>query len=139
MSIMNEIMPDKIISKALWEDSDYFKPIYNGKRLCDNLSYGWEMTYGGDPKFKLQPYADLVKFNDKGVDKAISMGKNKLLLGFYYNEMHRDPKESAHWIKENGYAGVMVFNFEDEKNVKIMENLVNVLLYTGHFTTLDQG
>lgn len=30
-SIMQQLMPDKSISKALWSDTDYFVPVYNGK------------------------------------------------------------------------------------------------------------
>lgn len=49
-SLMQQAMPDKIISKALWKDKKYFGVPYNGVTLEQTLSYGWEMSYGQPPQ-----------------------------------------------------------------------------------------
>ena len=35
----------KILSKALWHDASHFAPVYRGRKLGDQLSYGLEMSY----------------------------------------------------------------------------------------------
>ncbi|MFA0812394.1 glycosyl hydrolase family 18 protein [Microbulbifer epialgicus] len=64
-SALREKMPNKIISKALWEDSKYFQAQWNGKKLGDQLDYGWEMSYwkGANCSSRIQEYINL------GVDK----------------------------------------------------------------------
>ncbi|MBU2710789.1 glycosyl hydrolase family 18 protein [Zooshikella harenae] len=44
-SALREIMPNKIISKALFHDQSYFNAQWQNKKLHEQLSYGWEMSY----------------------------------------------------------------------------------------------
>ncbi|WP_157368734.1 glycosyl hydrolase family 18 protein [Algicola sagamiensis] len=44
-SALREIMPNKIISKALFHDQRHFDAQWQGKKLHEQLSYGWEMSY----------------------------------------------------------------------------------------------
>jgi hypothetical protein len=65
-SALREKMPNKIISKALWEDAKYFQAQWNGKKLGNQLDYGWEMSYwkGANCSSRIQEYIDL------GVDRS---------------------------------------------------------------------
>lgn len=112
-AIMKELMPNKIISKALFSDTQYFSATYNGKTLADTLTYGWEMSYGGDPKYRLPQYVEL------------GMAKNKLSLGFDANHASSDPEGDVAWLKENGYEGIMIFDFFNPENIILMGTLVN--------------
>ena len=114
-SIMQQIMPEKIISKALFSDIDYFSPVYNGKRLSDTLDYGWEMSYGGKPEYRLPKYVHS------------GMSKNTLSLGFWSGQSSPAPLKDVQWLKDNGYGGVMVFELEKQANVQLMEILVDAL------------
>jgi hypothetical protein len=57
---MRQQMPDKILSKALFDDiygyMDVFSGQYDGVSLAQNLSYGWQMSYANDPQDQLPPY-----------------------------------------------------------------------------------
>lgn len=112
-SIMKELMPNIIISKALFNDSQYFSPTYKGKTLADNLIYGWEMSYGGQPKQRLAPYLDM------------DMKKNELVCGFWSGSPSQDPKADVSFLKSNAYAGVMVYAFQDQHNANLLGDLVN--------------
>ena len=87
----------KLLTKALWQDSQYFQASYQGHKLSDYLDYGWEMSYYGGPS-RLQPYLDY------------GMSKNSLALGVSTNG---SSSSSAQWIKEtmsDGYGGSMIYN-----------------------------
>ena len=120
-SIMKRIMPDKIISKALFKDGQYFIPSVDGKRLSDTLDYGWEMTYEASPKHVLPPY---VKYG---------MSKSVVSKGFYYKLPSYDPMGDVQWIKKNGFGGVMMFNCEDPHSVEFMGKLVDALYGPGNW------
>jgi hypothetical protein len=96
-TLMQQTMPGKIISKALFQDIQYFGQTWGGNTLANTLTYGWEMSYG-DPAYgqRLQPYV-----------KA-GMGKNQLAIGVSTDSCDGDP--AASFVKSNGYGGVMVFN-----------------------------
>lgn len=100
-TLMQQTMPGKIISKALFQDIQYFGPTWEGNTLANTLTYGWEMTYGY-PNYgaRLQPYVD------KG------MGKNQLAIGVSTDDCDGGP--AASFIKSNGYGGVMVFNVTND-------------------------
>lgn len=121
-SIMQQLMPGKIISKALWEDQTYFTSNYQGKTLADTLSYGWEMTYGASPESVLPFY------NNPG-----GMATNTLSKGFWSGSPSPDPSQDVNWIKTNGYGGVMIFSFETQANVDYMGMLVNDLFGSGNW------
>ena len=55
-TLMRQLMPNKIITKALFEDKTYFRATWRGHKLADNLDYGWEMSYGGPPRPRVAPY-----------------------------------------------------------------------------------
>ena len=114
---MRQIMPDKIISKALFDDSQYFQANWNGNTLAGNLNYGAEMSYGGPPKARLEPYTQF------GPNNSLSPGQ--LSLGFWTGQPSPDPNQNVQWLKDNSYAGVMIYAFEDSSNVDLMGQLVN--------------
>jgi hypothetical protein len=111
-TLMRKLMPDKIISKALFQDFRYFQANWKGHTLAKNLDYAWEMSYGGYPLPRLSPY---VRWFDK----------NQLSLGFWSGAPSRAPSQNVHWLLDNGYAGIMLFAFQDEPNVKLMGDLIN--------------
>jgi hypothetical protein len=53
------------------------------------------------------------------------MGKNQLSLGFWTGQPSGDPAGDVRWLKDNGYAGIMIFGFENQANVDLMGTLVN--------------
>ncbi len=112
-TMMRQIMPDKIISKALWEDSEYFQANWNGHTLAGNLNYGAEMSYGGSPDYRLPPYT------------GYGLSKNQLSLGFWSGQQSPNPGQDVQWLLDNGYAGIMVYAFESQANVDLMGQLVN--------------
>jgi len=113
---MRQLMPNKIISKALWQDYSYFRATWNGNTLAGNLDYGAEMSYGGSPAGRLEPYTQF------GPNNSLSPGQ--LSLGFWSEQPSRDPNGDVQWLKQNGYAGVMMFGFEEQANVDLMGQLV---------------
>jgi len=114
---MKQLMPDKIITKALFADSDVFQSSWNGHTLAENLSYGAEMSYGGDPDTRLPPYTQYGSNN--------SLAEGQLSLGFWTGGPSPDPDKDADWVKDNGYAGLMIFGFEVQDNVDLMGQLVD--------------
>jgi hypothetical protein len=121
-TFMRELMPNKIISKALWLDQ-YFKAKFKGKTLADNLTEGWDMYYGSSPSRVLPPHC-----GKRGMKKStVSMG---------YNYPKQDPSDRTagiHWVKKKGYGGVMIFNFASPENQKLAGKLVNVLYGPGNW------
>ncbi len=111
-SMMQTAMPDKIISKALFEDLQYFGVPYKGVTLEQTLTYGWEMGYGASPQYVLPPYV------------SAGMAANALPKGFWANQPSPDPVADVNWLKNNGYAGVMVYAFEAPANQKYLGQLV---------------
>jgi hypothetical protein len=112
-SLMQQALPGKIISKALWQDEQYFNVPYQGVSLQDTLTYGWEMSYGRPPQHRLQQYVEL------------GMGKEALVLGFWSGSPSPTPDADVAWLKSNGYAGVMVYAFQDDPNPSLIGGLVD--------------
>lgn len=119
---MKQIHPNIIISKALGNDLKYFTPSFMGKILADTLTYGWEMSYGGSPEYRLPPYVNQAK-----------MAKKNLALGFWSGHSSSEPTNDVEWLKENGYGGVMVYGFESQSNVDLIGTLVNDLYGSGNW------
>ncbi|TDW47226.1 glycosyl hydrolase family 18 (putative chitinase) [Flavobacterium sp. 270] len=112
-TIMKQLMPDIIISKALFDDYQYFTPKYNNQTLADNLTYGWEMSYGGAPKYRLPDYTTL------------GMATDTLVCGFWSGQPSPSPADDVSWLKTNGYEGVMVYAFQEQSNIDLLGSLVN--------------
>ena len=94
---LREAMPDKVISKALWSDSEYFAAKWQGHTLAQSLTYGWEMTYGDtDYEGRLQPYVEA------------GMPLDTLSLGV--DTGGSDGPTAASYVTQNGVGGLMVFN-----------------------------
>lgn len=111
-SFMRRAMPDKIISKALFADLHQFDGRYQGSALADNLSYGWEMSYGEPPHHRLPPYVDA------------GMLRQSLALGFWSGQPSSSPLEDTEWLKARGYAGVMVYAAQEDNNIALLGELV---------------
>jgi hypothetical protein len=92
-----ELGTSKYITKALFDDTQYFSATYNGKKAGDILDYGWEMTYGNtNYSGRLQPYI------------TAGMPKSKLAIGVDIGGT--DETTAAQFVKNNGYAAVMTYN-----------------------------
>lgn len=111
-SMMRTAMPDKIISKALWSDIEYFGVPYQGVTLEQTLTYGWEMSYGMPPQYVLPQYV------------TAGMATNALSKGFWANQPSSNPAGDVTWLKSNGYAGVMVYAFPEGDNQAYLGQLV---------------
>jgi Glycosyl hydrolases family 18 len=125
-TLMRRIMPDKIISKALWSDHRYFRSTWKGHTLAANLDYGWEMSYGDPPQTRLGPYTRW-------------LNKDQLSLGFWSGAPSPTPAEDVQWVRDHGYAGVMVYGFEDQTNVSLMGDLVNAWYGPGNWNEDGAG
>ena len=97
---MRQLMPGKIISKALFSDIQYFNATWNGMTLAQQLSYGWEMYYGGgDCNSLLTPYV------------TAGMAKPQLGTGVSTTGTGASmTKTLTQCTKNNQYGGMMVYN-----------------------------
>ena len=76
-----------IISKALYDDQLDFKWRWNGKTLAQQLSHGWDMSYGDDTGIaRLRPYAE------SPPDADMRMQKHQLALG-----VRNCPEDPRNW------------------------------------------
>lgn len=121
--MMRALMPSKIISKALWADTQNFGPTYKGVGLAQTLTYGWYMGYGGEPSESLPDYA------------GFGMTTAALGMGFWTVQPSSDPAADVAWVKANGYAGVMVYAFEIQENQDLLGNLVNLWCGPGNWNS----
>jgi hypothetical protein len=114
-TLMRQTMTATIVSKALWSDSQYFGPTWNGHGLAGNLVYGWEMSYGDqDYSGRLQPYVDA------------GMTKNELAIGVKTDG--NDGAAAAKFVRQNGYGGVMVFTVSNSSGTYL--STVSQALYS---------
>src|SRR5262249_34179370 len=106
-TLMKELVPNNMITKALWSDYSVFQSNWKGRMLASNLTYGWEMSYnGGGPNSRLSPYLQW------------GLNKNQLCLGFsaeqrfasYWGTIKGEAKDTI----TQGYAGGMMFAFENQ-------------------------
>jgi len=92
-----ELGSSKYLTKALFDDTQYFSATYNGKKAGDILDYGWEMTYGNtNYSGRLAPY--------------VSAGMAKTKLGIGVDIGGTDETTAANFVKSNGYGAVMTYN-----------------------------
>ena len=120
-SMMRQLMPDSIISKALWSDSQDFGPTYGGVGLAQTLTYGWQMSYGAPPQDMLPPYV------------GYGMSKAALSMGYQVGYSVPDPSTQVAWLKTNGYAGFMVYAFENPANQAYLGTLVDDWMGPGNW------
>ena len=93
-----------IIAKALFTDYDDFaKPVnMDGKdvMMADLLTYGWEMSYGGDPGYRLTDYLN-----------QFGMQKYQLGLGIDFNINSTETGvATAQYVKDNKLKFVMYYD-----------------------------
>jgi hypothetical protein len=119
-TLMRQLMPNKIITKALYKDKKYFRATWRGHKLAENLDYGWQMSYGDPPRPRVAPYTRWLT-------------KKQLSLGFWSGDPSRTPIEDVHWLRDEGYAGVMLYGFEDQSGVKLMGRLVDAWYGPGNW------
>lgn len=114
-TIMRKLMPNIIISKALFQDQQYFNKSYTYQgytgSLEKNLTYGAYMAYGNPPQDGLPQYLTL------------GMNKKALLMG--YNSDSPSNKDEVTWLKQQGYAGIMVYNCVPDGNLPLLVKLVD--------------
>jgi hypothetical protein len=125
-TLMRQLMPNKIITKALFEDKRYFRARWKRHTLAENVDYGWEMSYGSPPRPRVAPYTQW-------------LNKKQLSLGFWSGDRPRTPIEDVQWLRDQGYAGVMVYGFEDRSGVNLMGDLVNVWYERGNWRKVGAG
>jgi hypothetical protein len=111
-TLMRRLMPNKIITKALFEDKSYFRATWRKHTLAENLDYAWEESYGGSPRPRVSPYTRW-------------LSKDQLSLGFWAGQPSRTPARDVRWLRTKGYAGVMLYGFEDRSGVDLMGDLVD--------------
>ncbi|HEY1607009.1 MAG TPA: glycosyl hydrolase family 18 protein [Allosphingosinicella sp.] len=120
-SMIRTLMPDKILSKALWADEQYFGPTYDGVGLAQNLTYGWYMGYGSDPSAILPTYA------------GFGMEPSQLAMGYWTGQSAYPPTLGIDWMKSKGYAGYMTYATESAGNQALLGDLVNAWMGPGNW------
>jgi hypothetical protein len=95
---MRTLMPGKIISKALFDDLEYFEASYQGLTLADQLTYGWEMSYGGPAPDRLSPYLN------------VGMQPGQLLIGISSNDSAETAQALTSYVDQNSFGGTMFFS-----------------------------
>jgi len=108
---IREVLPNIILSKALFMDLNYFKPSFQGRTLGQNLTMGYEMSYGMPPAGSLPPY---LKY----------LNANQLSQGYFSDSPPYDPQADVEFLKSGGYGGVMVYDFDDAPNTALLGQLV---------------
>jgi hypothetical protein len=125
-SAMMAAMPGKVISKALFQDIDYFRVSWQGRSLAQNLNFGWEMSYWNtDGPSRLAPYV------------AAGMAPSQLAAGVSMDmNSPEQAAELASAMEENGFGGVMVFGVDTNADA-MLSAISNV--YVGAPTTVIPG
>jgi len=114
-TLLRQALPDKIVSKALWQDSQYFQASWNGHKLAQNLGYGWEMSYGGDGASRLDPYL------------RDGMLKAQLAAGVTLDNYDRSSAQAlATFIRDKGFGGIMLFDVGTDSEAALSD-ISNIL------------
>lgn len=112
----------KILTKALFADSEYFNARYQGHKLSEYLDYGWEMTYSySDFSARLKSYV-----------KA-GMSISHLMIGGWANQTYPDPYAIGQFTKNNHTAGIMVYDVTKYSQ----DYLINLQKGENQSTTID--
>ncbi|MBS1563974.1 MAG: hypothetical protein JST39_06270 [Bacteroidetes bacterium] len=115
-------MPGKLLTKALYKDINQFKTSWHGLKLAGILDYGWEMSYGGNPDLRIQPYL------------AAGMPASKLGIGAASGDA--DGASIATYVKTNKLKVMMVYNLN--KNSQSWLSTVSNVLF-GTAATVKSG
>lgn len=126
-TLMRQTMPDKLITKALWSDIQFFGVDWNGHTLEGNLDFGWQMSYGSAASNTLPPYV------------SAGMAATNVSKGYWSSQQPPSISKDVNWVKDNGYGGVMIFGFENDANVTLMGQLVNDLYGPGNWNWVPQS
>lgn len=121
-TMMRQLMPDLLISKALYADDGPFSGSWSSRTLAQNLTYGWQMSYDDNPQGELPYY--------------VGKGMAPAQLAYGYQGFADTTTEA--WLKQNGYAGFMVYDFENDTNQTVMGELVNFWMGAGNWN-LNEG
>jgi hypothetical protein len=114
-TLLRQALPGKIVSKALWQDSQFFQASWNGHGLAENLSFGWEMSYGCDGASRLDPYL------------RDGMVKAQLAAGVTLDNYDKSSAEAlATFIRSNGFGGIMIFDVGTDSG-EALSDISNVL------------
>ncbi len=93
----------KLLTKALYNDYNYFKSSYQEHKLSDYLDYGWEMTYSNnDFMGRLKTYIQL------------GMSMSKLMIGANTGRAYPDPYEVGEFTAQHQLTGMMVYNVKND-------------------------
>jgi hypothetical protein len=114
----------KAITKALWDDlydPDAFGTDWNGHSLAANLTYGYYMGYGADPRGVFSGYL------------SAGMTTAKLGMGFWTGQPSEDPASDIQWLKSKGYVGYMIFAWGESGNTQLMGQLVDDWMGPGNW------
>lgn len=126
-SLLRQAMPGKLVTKALWNDLQFFGVQWQGSTLEQNLDYGWQMSYGTPAQITLPPYV------------SAGMAANTVAQGYWSNQPPISVSADVAWIKANGFGGVMIFGFESQANVTLMGQLINDLYGPGNWVYVQQS
>lgn len=89
----------KLLTKALFNDVQYFMVNYKDHRLAEYLDYGWEMTYSyGNFNERLAPYLQN------------GMTADRLMIGGWAAYTYPDPYQIGLYTAQKSLAGAMVYD-----------------------------
>lgn len=132
-TLMKRAMPDKVVTKALYRDHDYFNTDWNGHHLGQNLDYGWEMRYYADDVNRRLHF-----YTGKGMSKSqlcIGFSAEDTFSGQFYKIFAQASEASR-----DGYGGGMMFDFENQPtSISLTKTMVNAMNGPGSWKTIDSG
>jgi len=123
-------MPEKLITKALFMDKDYFQTNWKGSTLSKNLNYGWEMTYWMPVMGRVEPYS------------KDGMKKRSVLCGFSAAPNLRDKNVGSDlkMLLNAGYGGAMLWayvqmigeKFDSKSGLDLEKAIFEAILHFEH-------
>ena len=121
-TLLKTTMPDKLLTKALFNDLNYFSVSWKHHKLAHNLNYGWEMSYTLHTRVKqrLQPYT------------KCGMNAKSLCLGFsaesQFDPYHGTIISTMEKVMADGYGGGMLFDYESTQGPTLMKMIVDAMM-----------
>ena len=121
-TLFKTTMPDKLLTKALFHDLNYFKVSWEHHRLAQNLTYGWEMSYflPTEVEDRLHPYT------------KCGMNAKSLCLGFsaesQFNRYHGTIISTMKKVMAEGYGGGMLFDYESAQGPTLIKMIVDAMM-----------